>query len=67
MIALGLLAAAAAVVSFAAQYRMVVASEGDRAVAALEAGDPGRGGAGVRLAGHRAGAAWQAGDPAPGC
>ena len=40
MIALGLLAAAAAVVSFAAQYHMVYAAKGVRIVAALEAGIP---------------------------
>lgn len=40
MIALGLLAAAAAVVSFEAQYRMVYAAKGVRVVAALEAGIP---------------------------
>lgn len=40
MIALGLLAAAAAVVSFAAQYRMVWAARHLAAVAALEAGMP---------------------------
>jgi hypothetical protein len=40
MLALGLLAAAAAVVSFEAQYRMVLAAKGVRLVAALEAGIP---------------------------
>jgi hypothetical protein len=40
MIALGLLAAAAAVVSFEAQYRMVYAAKGVRLVAVLEAGIP---------------------------
>ena len=40
MIALGLLAAAAAVVSFTAQYRMVDAAKGTAAVAALEAAIP---------------------------
>jgi Protein of unknown function (DUF2637) len=40
MLALGLLAAAAAVVSFAAQYHMVYAAKGVRVVAALEAGIP---------------------------
>jgi hypothetical protein len=40
MIALGLLAAAAAVVSFEAQYRMVFAAKGVTAIAALEAGIP---------------------------
>jgi Protein of unknown function (DUF2637) len=40
MIALGLLAAAAAVVSFEAQYRMVFAAKAVRAVAALEAAIP---------------------------
>jgi hypothetical protein len=40
MIALGMLAAAAAVVSFQAQYRMVFAAKGVRLIAALEAGIP---------------------------
>ena len=40
MIALGLLAAAAAVVSFAAQYRLVLAAKHLAVVAALEAGIP---------------------------
>ena len=40
MIALGLLAAAAAVVSFTAQYRMVYVAKGTAAVAALEAAIP---------------------------
>jgi hypothetical protein len=40
MIALGLLAAAAAVVSFSAQYLMVLDYRGNRAVAALEAAIP---------------------------
>src|SRR6266704_210632 len=40
MIALGLLAAAAAVVSFEAQYRMVFAAKHVKAIAALEAGIP---------------------------
>jgi hypothetical protein len=40
MIALGLLAAAAAVVSFEAQYRMVFAAKGVTAIAALEAAIP---------------------------
>jgi hypothetical protein len=40
MIALGLLAAAAAVVSFEAQYRMVYAAKGVKAIAAPEAGIP---------------------------
>jgi hypothetical protein len=40
MIALGVLAAAAAVVSFAAQYRLVLAAKHMVAVAALEAGIP---------------------------
>lgn len=40
MIALGLLAAAAAVVSFEAQYRMVFAAKHVRAIAALEAAIP---------------------------
>jgi Protein of unknown function (DUF2637) len=40
MLALGLLAAAAAVVSFAAQYHMVYAAKGVQVVAALEAGIP---------------------------
>jgi uncharacterized protein DUF2637 len=40
MIALGLLALAAAVVSYAAQYHMVYAAKGAKMVAALEAGIP---------------------------
>jgi hypothetical protein len=40
MIALGMLAAAAAVVSFSAQYLMVLDYRGNRAVAALEAAIP---------------------------
>jgi len=40
MLALAVLAAAAAVVSFSAQYRMVHAAKGTGAVAALEAGIP---------------------------
>ena len=40
MIALGVLAAAAAVVSFAAQYRMVFAAKHLAPIAALEAGIP---------------------------
>src|SRR5215470_7505380 len=40
MIALGVLAAIAAVVSFAAQYQMVLAYKGVRVIAALEAGIP---------------------------
>src|SRR6266851_4697401 len=40
MIALGLLAAAAAAVSYTAQYRMVFAAKGIRLVAGLEAGIP---------------------------
>ena len=40
MIALGVLAAAAAVVSFEAQYQMVVSVRRDRVIAALEAGIP---------------------------
>lgn len=40
MLALGLLAAAAAVVSYAAQYHMVYAAKGVQVVAALEAGIP---------------------------
>jgi hypothetical protein len=40
MIALGLLALAAAVVSYAAQYHMVYAAKGAKVVAALEAGIP---------------------------
>src|ERR1022692_831667 len=40
MLALGLLAVAAAVVSFAAQYRMVLAAKNVPAIAALEAGIP---------------------------
>jgi hypothetical protein len=40
MIALGLLALAAAVVSYAAQYHMVYAAKGVKVVAALEAGIP---------------------------
>ena len=40
MAALAVLPAAAAVVSFSAQYRMVRAARGDRATAALEAGLP---------------------------
>ncbi len=40
MIALGVLAAAAAVVSFAAQYQMVLTYKGVRVIAALEAGIP---------------------------
>jgi hypothetical protein len=40
MIALGVLAAVAAVVSFAAQYQMVLAYKGIRVIAALEAGIP---------------------------
>ena len=66
MLALGVLAGAAAVVSFSAQYRMVFAAKDVAPVAALEAGDPGRGGADLRHAGDRAGAARQAGDPGTG-
>jgi hypothetical protein len=40
MIALGVLAAAAAVVSFAAQFNMIVSVRHDRVIAALEAGIP---------------------------
>ena len=40
MVSLGVLAAAAAVVSFAAQYRMVLAAKGSVPVAGLEAGIP---------------------------
>jgi hypothetical protein len=40
MIALGMLAAAAAVVSFAAQFNMIVSVRHDRVIAALEAGIP---------------------------
>src|SRR5260370_21475865 len=40
MIALGVLAAGAAVVSFAAQYQMVLTYKGVRVIAALEAGIP---------------------------
>ena len=40
MVALGVLAGASAVVSYAAQYRMVLAAKGVESVAALEAGIP---------------------------
>ena len=66
MVALAVLAAASAVVSYAAQYRMVLAAKGVAPVAALEAGIPDVGRADLRDPGHRAGAARQAGDPGAG-
>ena len=60
------LAAAAAAVSFTAQYRMVDATRHLPVVAALEAAHPGRRRPGLRLPGHRPGAAWPPGAPGPG-
>ena len=66
MLALAVLAAAAAVVSFSAQYRMVLAAKGVTAVAALEAGIPDVAALIFATLGHRAGTARQARHPRPG-
>ena len=63
MAALAVLAAASAVVSYAAQYRMVDAAKQFAPVAAARSGHPRRRGADLRDLGDCAGAAWQAGDP----
>ena len=66
MVALAVLAAAAAVVSWDAQYMLVLAVKRRPGRRRAGGGHPGRGRADLRGAGHRAGAARPAGDPAPG-
>ena len=68
MAALGLLAATAAAVSFQAQYVLVreVKTTAGEVIAAMQAGDPGRGCAGVRGPGHCHGAVWPPGAAGPG-
>ena len=66
MLSLAVLAAASAIVSYAAQYRMVLAAKDVRAGRGAGGGDPGRGRADLRDPRHRAGAARQAGDPGTG-
>jgi hypothetical protein len=66
MAALAVLAAAAAVVSWDAQYVMVYSARPKPAIAALEAGIPGRGRAHLRRARHRTGPARPPGAPPTG-
>jgi hypothetical protein len=65
-VGLCLLAAAAAVVSFTAQYRLIQATRRLAVVAGLEAAIPRCCRPGLRLPRDRAGLARQAGDPGPG-
>ena len=60
---LGVLAGAAATVSYAAQYRLVGRGPAPGPGGRAGGGDPGRGCAGVRLPGRRPGAAGPPGDP----